>query len=322
MSASIGVQCQGYSKPLQRAMVDFGADVSFAAASQKLKEHYGIDVPSSSIRARTLHHSQRCFSLKEEQPSSRDPSGVGVVILESDGTMVPLVETADSAFTGDRRKTRQVSWKEGITSLAYARGSVDPIYAGTLNGRDEAGFQMKEVALEAGLGKQTKIHALGDGAPWICEKIETHFGAQANYLIDFYHLCDYLGAACQAAFEDGSAALKKQKQTMKKGGAANVLEQFKSRQESESILNEKAPIRALVRYMKNRPGQFEYKTAIDQQLPIGSGKIESAHRSLIQKRLKLPGAWWKKQHADQMIQLRVARANGKWDGYWQQLQRA
>ena len=62
LSASIGVQCRGYSKPLQRAMVDFGADVSFAAASQKLKEHYGIDIPSSSIRARTLHHSQRCFS--------------------------------------------------------------------------------------------------------------------------------------------------------------------------------------------------------------------------------------------------------------------
>ncbi len=75
-------------------MVDFGADVSFAAASQKLKEHYGIDVPSSSIRARTLHHSQRCFSLKEDQQAS----GVGVVILESDGTMVPLVETADFTF--------------------------------------------------------------------------------------------------------------------------------------------------------------------------------------------------------------------------------
>ena len=62
------------------------------------------------------------------------------------------------------------------------------------------------------------------------------------------------------------------------------------------------PFSALVRYMKNRPGQFEYKTAIDQQLPIGSGKIESAHRSLIQKRLKLPGAWWKKQNADRFPQ--------------------
>ena len=142
LSTSIGVQCRGYSKSLQRAMVDFGADVSFAAASRKLKEHYGIDIPSSSIRARTLHHSQRCFSLKEEQQSSREPSGVGVVILQSDGTMEPLVETADPTFRRDRRKTRQVSWKEGIISLAYARGRVDSIYAGTLNGRDEAGFQM------------------------------------------------------------------------------------------------------------------------------------------------------------------------------------
>ena len=100
---------------------------------------------------------------------------------------------------------------------------------------------MKEIALKAGLGKQTKIHALGDGAPWICEKIETHFGALANYLIDFYHLCDYLGAACQAAFEDGSPFLKKQKQILKKGGADSVLEQFISRQESESIPNEKGP---------------------------------------------------------------------------------
>ncbi len=57
--------------------------------------------------------------------------------------------------------------------------------------------------------------------------------------------------------------------------------------ETKNLFSDKrAPIRALVRYMKNRPGQFEYKTAIDQQLPIGSGKIESAHRSLIQKRPK------------------------------------
>ena len=46
--------------------------------------------------------------------------------------------------------------------------------------------------------------------------------------------------------------------------------------------------------------------------PVPSSKIGSCH----------PGAWWKKLHTDQMIQLRVARANGKWDLYWQQLQRA
>ena len=46
-----------------------------------------------------------------------------------------------------------------------------------------------------------------------------------------------------------------------------MLEQFISRQEPESIPNEQAPIRALVRYMKNRPGQFNtYQLLINNSL--------------------------------------------------------
>jgi len=60
-----------------------------------------------------------------------------------------------------------------------------------------------------------------------------------------------------------------------------------------------------------------YKTAIETGLPIGSGEIESAHRYLIQERLKLPGAWWKAANADSMLALRVLRANDLWDDYWE-----
>ena len=34
-----------------------------------------------------------------------------------------------------------------------------------------------------------------------------------------------------------------------------------------------------------------YKAALDQDLPIGPGRVESGNRSVIQRRLKLPGAW-------------------------------
>ena len=37
--------------------------------------------------------------------------------------------------------------------------------------------------------------------------------------------------------------------------------------------------------------------ARERKLPIGSGEIESAHRHLVQKRLKLAGAWWKETNA-------------------------
>jgi hypothetical protein len=318
----MAIESRGYSQALQRALVDFGADVSFAAASQKLQEHYGLEVPASSIRAVTLHHAKDLGSLPIQSQEGLPKQAAEVVIVESDGTMVPMVETADSSFEGDRRKTRQVLWKEGITSLAYAQGTVDPLYAGTLEGRDEAGFQMKEVALAAGLDPHSRVHALGDGAPWIYEKMEVHFGTQAHYLIDFYHLCDYLNAADQAAFEDYRPVFSLHQHLLKTGKASQVVAELKPKQEPSSTPKEQAPIRALVRYMENRPGQFEYQQALAQQLPIGSGKIESSHRSLIQKRLKLPGAWWKKPNADKMIQLRAARANGQWEEYWQKLKRA
>jgi len=57
-------------------------------------------------------------------------------------------------------------------------------------------------------------------------------------------------------------------------------------------------------------------------LPIGSGEIESAHRYVIQQRLKLPGAWWKAANVESMLALRVVRANGDWEKYWNNLSTA
>lgn len=36
--------------------------------------------------------------------------------------------------------------------------------------------------------------------------------------------------------------------------------------------------------------QFKYKEALAAELPIGSGEIESGNGSVVQKRLKIPGA--------------------------------
>jgi hypothetical protein len=65
--------------------------------------------------------------------------------------------------------------------------------------------------------------------------------------------------------------------------------------------------------------QLNYQDALNKNLPIGSGEIESAHRYVVQKRLKLAGAWWEIQNAEHMLALRINRANRKWDGYWSAL---
>jgi hypothetical protein len=50
-SSSDQVRCRSYSYHLQRAIVDFGADVSFQEAQKKLLEHYRLEIPISSIQA-------------------------------------------------------------------------------------------------------------------------------------------------------------------------------------------------------------------------------------------------------------------------------
>ena len=76
------------------------------------------------------------------------------------------------------------------------------------------------------------------------------------------------------------------------------------------------PVRACHRYLSHRTNQLDYKVAIKEGLPIGSGEIESAHRYVIEQRLKLSGAWWKVEHVDPMLRLRVVRANEEWEDYW------
>src|SRR5208337_4222334 len=57
--------------------------------------------------------------------------------------------------------------------------------------------------------------------------------------------------------------------------------------------DEHAPVRICHRYLSARANQLNYRQALAEGLPIGSGEIESAHRYVAQQRLKRPGAWWR-----------------------------
>ena len=58
-----------YSKKLQRALTDFGAEESFLRAAVRIKEHYGIEVSSSAIRRITFAHARKIG--RRNQPKRR-----------------------------------------------------------------------------------------------------------------------------------------------------------------------------------------------------------------------------------------------------------
>ena len=120
--------------------------------------------------------------------------------------------------------------------------------------KDQAGWRMRQVALDAGMGRQTKVHALGDGAVWIEEKVRTHFGERSSYLIDFCHLCEYLAAAVQQApIQNKPTDLGRVKALAKKGQLATLCQWFQKWMEPEPALKAGAPVRTLLQHNASTP---------------------------------------------------------------------
>jgi len=301
-------------------LTDFGADVPYARAMDKVVEHYGILIPESTIRRVTLRHARQIHKSSQGAPQGL-PNALAskqTVVVETDGTMVPTVSCR--ATCGDKRKDKSVQWAEAKISLAHVAGSKEMSFAATLQGDvQDAGKQLRKCARRVGFGKGHRVHGVGDGAPWIARQIKKNFGQQGSYLVDFFHVGDYLSAAAQSIAmqqAEQQAWLNLQKERLKTDGLNALLNELQANLEPPDAPEELAPVRRCWRYLSQRQDQLDYASAISQGLPIGSGEIESAHRYLVQKRMKLPGAWWSPENAEHMLALRVCRANREWSAYW------
>jgi hypothetical protein len=319
-SAAAAVRCRAYSLGLQRVLTDFGADHSFAQAAAKVKEHYLIEVPVSAARKHTHRHAAQIKQMETPSPSLPD-GGVAQVIAETDGCLIPIVKIAAKG-PKDRRKRRQLDWQEARLSLAYRAGSLAKQYQATLQAVEVAGAQLLECARRAGAGQKSQIHCVGDGAAWIVRQVEERFGERANYLIDFYHVSEYLAKAAEAITTEPQRWRRRQQERLKGNRVGKVMDELIPHLEEGKDRGEAAPVRACLRYLSNRLANLDYKGAIGAGLPIGSGEIESGNRSVIQARLKRSGAWWKEETAENMLALRSRRASGEWQSYWDTLWQA
>jgi uncharacterized protein UPF0236 len=314
------VQCRSLSLGLQRVCVDFGADSSFAAAVEKVREHYRVEVTQSAVRQFTQAHGA-AMQLESEVGVRLPGEGVRELIAEIDGTLLPIVEIGDAL--GDKRRQRSCKWHEARLCLAGQAQSLRRRYAATMGSVECAGRQWKACVAAAGAGQHTHLHCVADGARWIISQVTEQFGARATFLVDFYHLSEYLGAAARAIAAEGAQSwLWQQQARMKANQSAKVLAELAVHREAESVAEVNAPVRRCERYLGARLEHVDYAGAIERGLPIGSGEIESGNRSVLQARLKVSGAWWRAENAEKMLALRVTRANGEWQSYWQGLRQA
>jgi tellurite resistance protein len=319
------------SRTLQRRIADFSAERSFKNTALALKEHYQIEVPIYTIDKATADIAQQAKRFNAQTPETTKPAAI--LISQVDGSMLPIVgfkeaeESADPVKIGDsaaprvdKRKLRQCHWKEIRVSTVRVPDSEDTYYGVAVGEPLVIGTMMLDCCKFKGMNATTKIHAIADGASWIANQYDMQFGDRCTFLVDFYHVCEYLAEASRSTTMDQKERncwVENQKQSLRASDIQSVINALETLESKEQNKDKSDPIRTAINYLENRRHQLNYKQALDQKLPIGSGEVESAHRHILQKRLKIPGAWWRLARAEEMAQLRAMRANNRWNEFWQ-----
>lgn len=309
----LGVRNRGYSLLLQRKIVDFASEESFGHAVERLWEHYHITVPQRAVRKCTLQHAAATvnFPVAALTPGATPRQ----CVTSMDGTMLPVMGLREDLTQPDGRKRRFVAWREAKHCLAQTVGCAVTRHQVSIGAPDAAGNSWRRVVELAGATPQTYIHGIGDGAVWIADQFRTHFGGYGRYTLDLYHVCERLARVAEA-HRLPAGWLNRQKAALLANRWPRVLERLAALNESEIVADEEAPARTTLAYLRPRTQYLDYQTAIKNNLPVGSGSIEGSHRSVLQKRLKISGAWWSETSLNAMAHLRVLRVNGGWESYW------
>jgi hypothetical protein len=304
----LGIGCRGVSSRLKEALYDFGLEDSFRLAAYRLKIHYGFSLSAERTRLITLEKSGEVVAKNAAREPVRTLAAKGAekIVTQCDGSLFRFVETGSS---GDARKHRRLDWKEARLCAASAADSATIYYEGLIGDVHETGRLWGHCTQRAGWAVGTYVQSMGDGAPWIEEQARVSFPG-SPFLLDICHVYGYLAPAAEscAQQEKPTRWLKRQKNKLLKGKSQQVIEELRQKSEAPDLPDEQAPVRVAHRYLSARTNQIDYPAAIERDLPVGTGMIESAHKQIIQKRIKGPGMAWLPKNAHALIQARAARA--------------
>jgi hypothetical protein len=157
--------------------------------------------------------------------------------------------------------------------------------------------------------KQRRLIFINDGAVWIRNWIEDAY-PNAISILDYFHALEHLGTFASSIFSDKKAKEKwveSQKSLLLDSKVKQVIKNIKRKSNSAESLR-------LINYYEANIARMDYKKFLNMGCGIiGSGAIESAHRTVVQKRMKQSGQRWSTIGAQNMLNLRVTYMNEKWE---------
>ena len=160
--------------------------------------------------------------------------------------------------------------------------------------------------------KSKKIF-ISDGAKWIWKWNDDNFPGSIQ-ILDYYHAVEKIETFARLYFkkEDQKVLwMTNQKELLLNDQVLQVIknvEEFRCRTEDQ-----KKAKKTVISYYTEHEDRMMYKTFKKNGWLIGSGPIESAHRNLVQQRLKLSGQRWSKKGAQSIVNLRAYNLSKSWN---------
>jgi Uncharacterised protein family (UPF0236) len=294
---------------LQELMVYAGQMQCYGHCQQVIEKFLSVQVSSTQVYRLTDLYGKELEETVDFTTRTQPPlQAKEKLYVEADASMV---------------LTRQQGWKEvkvgrvfKSTDCLHPQGKQGMIthsqYLAQMGSHKNFSEKM-DTLIEDYTTNQQQMIFISDGAPWLRNWIEDAF-PQATSILDFYHLLEHLYQFSEAFFGDTQQAkqwVEQQKELLLESCSEKVI----SNVQGLAASKRKQPLKAkLLAYLEANRSRMDYKhyQTIGCGI-IGSGAIESAHRTVVQKRMKLSGQRWSKTGAQHMLHLRVLYMNQQWD---------
>jgi hypothetical protein len=292
---------------MQELMTYAGQMDCYVRCEEILERFTSVKVSPSQVYRVTDYVSE---SLKEEDlktertlpPLSNDD----ILYVEMDGSMIC---TRNKESWKEIKLGRLFKGSDCLNPNTESSCLLDSQYTGHFGTSVDFGEKLSRVIDSYGDLKDRLVFVT-DGAAWIREWIADHYPLCIS-ILDFFHVMEHLHAFADKAFpcapSQKKAWCERQKELLLASDVETVLENIVATHAKEEDKQK------LITYYQNNKKRMRYKQYRNIGCGIiGSGAIESAHRTVIQKRMKLSGQRWSRKGVENMLRLRVMNMNRQW----------
>jgi hypothetical protein len=189
-------------------------------------------------------------------------------------------------------------------------------YLGVLGRADLFGRRLWSEAVQRGVPQAHDSIVIGDGAHWIWDLAQEHFGSSWQ-VVDWYHAKQHLHQIADMAFGEGSPAgqqwVKSTRTPLFQGQVWRVSASIKElAEEYPSVAKSLA---AEAGYFERNKRRMQYLEVRDAGWPIGSGMVESGCKRF-GARFDGAGMRWSRVGVERLIPIRAAILSERFDDAW------